>query len=144
MNRSSVAAIEEGRTNAPGEDTLAKIETALQMPPNTLGAQLTAWSKARAAEGPILTPVARAVLAMSPAEVANFTSFVDWRERIAPSVTAFAAMLGLNRTVAAKYEQGARTRGMPATLSHAILSTLHVSDAYLLALQDLEPAEDEL
>ena len=143
MNRSSIAAIEEGRTSTPTPGAVEAIEAKLGMFPRTLQPALDAWAAKRAANGPVLTPLATAVLREAPAGLnARYASFVHWRSQIAPSPTAFASMLNVNRAVVAKYEQGIRSRGMPDTLSHALVSVLGITNDYLLALQQLPPSED--
>ena len=143
MNRSSIAAIEEGRTLTPTVETAEAIETTLGLPAGALQRDIDAWNTKRTAAGPSLSPYQLAVLRASPREIPiRYTSFVHWREHIAPSVTAFASMLGVNRAVAAKYEQGIRQRGMPDTLAHALISVLGITNDYLLALQALPPDGD--
>lgn len=142
MNRSSISAIEEGRTNTPTDESASHIEGVLSLPAGTLNRSIREWAAKRKARGVAVTPHARAVLKMDPAELPVFRSFVHWRQQISPSATAFASLLGVNRAVVTRYEEGIRQRGMPDTLSHALLSVLHITNDYLLALQRLEPCED--
>lgn len=140
MNRSSIAAIEEGRTATPTMENLQALENLLGN--HQLRSQINVWHARKAAQGPPLTPYQRELLRANPQEVHYFSSFQAWREQLAPSVTAFASMLAVNRAVVSKYEDGIRTRGMPDTLSHALVSVLHITNDYLLALQALPPSDD--
>lgn len=143
MNRSSIAAIEEGRTLSPTVDTIKAIETELRLSADTLQAEIVAWDAKRTAKGPQLSPYQVQVLAMRPADIrVQYASFVEWREQFAASPTAFASMLGVNRAVVAKYEQGIRQRGMPGTLAHALVSVLGITNDYLLAISALPPDGD--
>lgn len=140
MNRSSIAAIEEGRTAEPTVENLQAIENVLGN--HKLRSEINAWHARKAEQGPSLTPHQRAFLQANPQVIAGLDSFKGWREYLAPSATAFASMLGVNRAVVSKYEDGIRTRGMPDTLSHALVSVLHITNDYLLALQALPPSDD--
>lgn len=142
VHRSTVAAIEEGRTNEPSPETVQAIESFLNLPPGRLQEDLARWQVKRAESGPQLTLRGKALLMASPETVAEFPSFVHWRSMLSPSPTSFASMLGVNRVVVANYERGIRLRGMPDTLSHALVSVLGISNDYLLALQRLEPSDD--
>lgn len=139
VHRSTIAAIEEGRTNDPEPTTIEAIETALQLPATTLARQLALWQIARINQAPQLGPVANAVLHAPVSHVEEYPSFVDWRRRISPSPTAFASTLGINRAVVANYERGLRRHGMPEVMQHAILARLGVSTDYLIALTELPP-----
>lgn len=137
LNRSSVAAIEEGRTRQPSEHTVLLIAGALKTHPEALRAALEGWDDA---PHPLdLSNKARMVLSLPHTQVAQYRSFRAWREDISPSPTSFATLLGLPRPTVANYERGIRVNGFPRTLATAILQTLNVSNDYLLALEKLEP-----
>ena len=142
VHRSTVAAIEEARTVTPEPSTVAAIESHLRLSSGQLMLELQAWVLARRAEPPMLSPVARAVLAIPPEALVTVGSFEGWRRRITPSVAAFATMLGINRTVVAAYEHGIRENGMSDSLAHALVRTFELSDAYLLALAKLPPSAE--
>lgn len=142
-HRSTLAAIEEARTVTPDPDTLRDIEVALKLPLDSLQESIARWRAEQRERGPLLTPTARAVLQATPHWVSQQGSFDRWRVNLAPSVTAFASMLGVNRAVVAQYEQGIRTNGMPQTLSHALLTVLGISNDYLVALKGLPPTSED-
>jgi transcriptional regulator with XRE-family HTH domain len=139
VHRSTIAAIEEGRTNDPEPETVAAIESALQLPSGTFGRQLVLWRRHRSNVAPVVGGVGRAVLAAGPNHVAGYGSFVEWRARFSSSPTAFASLLGVNRAVVANYERGLRVFGMPEVLQHALISRLGVSNEYIVALCALPP-----
>jgi len=140
VNRSTIAAIEEGRTQAPTEQTLLHIDRALNLRPGTLSTQMATWRAKREVDPVKLTLAARAILSLPAGEVLRYSSFRQWRQKIAPTRTAFASLLGMNHTTVSRYEEGIRTKGMPETLAHALLSKLGVSPEYLLALKKLPPS----
>lgn len=141
-DRSTIAAIEEARTQTPDGVTVQKIEEALRLAPGQLASQIALWRTQRAAQGPQLSPQARVVLEQSPFWVSEQRSFRSWREKISPSPTAFSSMLGVNRALVANYERGIRVDGMPAGLAHALMTVLGIDNDYLVALKRLPPMED--
>jgi transcriptional regulator with XRE-family HTH domain len=141
VNRSTLTAIEEGRTKHPSRALLNKLDAALHLPDNTLVFQLDAWQRARDPRDR-LTVHQLEVLRQAPAEVAKYRSFVHWRRELAASPTAFASLIGVDRMKVAEYENGIRVNGMPQTLAHAIIDKLGVSSAYLLELERLEPNDE--
>jgi transcriptional regulator with XRE-family HTH domain len=140
VNRSTISAIEEGRTVTPSPETLSAISRVLQLADGQLERELTRWQAARADQGPVLSLVAQTLLRQPSTVIATFPSFVAWRKKLAPSPTAFASMLGVNRQVVAGYEQGIRVQGMPDPLTHALLSVLKIDNDYLKVLQQLPPS----
>lgn len=140
-SRSTLNAIEEGRTKHPARELLNAIDTRLERDRGLLYHQLTQWHNARDPRDN-LSLRARAVLEQKPSEVAKYRSFVHWRQEFASSPTAFASLLGVDRAKVADYENGIRVNGMPQTLSSALLGKLRISDAYLLELQRLEPNDE--
>lgn len=142
VHRSTIAAIEEGRTTAPTDQVLVDLDTALGLPVGTLAAQVQVWNAKRGDRGPQLSLRAAATLSLSPRAVSQYRSFEHWRRDIASSPTAMASLLGLPRSTVANYERGIRVRGMPDTVSSALVRVLGIDNDYLLALQRLEPSDD--
>lgn len=140
-SRSTLNAIEEGRTKHPANVLCDRIDLQLHRPTATLSSELDAWHRNRDPRD-ALGLRARAVLQQAPSEVAKYRSFVHWRQEFASSPTAFASLLGVDRAKVADYENGIRVNGMPQTLSSALLVKLRISDAYLLELQRLEPNDE--
>jgi transcriptional regulator with XRE-family HTH domain len=140
-SRSTLNAIEEGRTKQPARLLCNKIDTRLGRPAGALEDELRGWHLHR---DPLdaLGPRARAVLGQQPSEVAKYRSFAHWRAEFASSPTAFASLLGVDRAKVADYEGGIRVNGMPQTLSTALLTKLKISVPYLLELQKLEPNDE--
>lgn len=143
VHRSTITAIEEGRPRMPDFETLAALAGPLRVDVRTLVSRVEEWAVEN--ERPLLAPAARAALAVEPRHLLNlFPTFAVWRAQFAPSVTAFSSMLGVNRKVLSDYEVGRKRRGMPVTLSRAMLVRLDVSDEYLLAVQALPTDGEEL
>jgi transcriptional regulator with XRE-family HTH domain len=142
VHRSTIAAIEEGRTTWPTKVVLSELDKALALTPGTLAAQLEAFNAKRGTRSPRLPLKAVAVLSLGPGAISQYRSFVHWRRDVAPSPTAFASLLGLPRSTVANYENGIRVKGMPDTLSSALIRVLNVDNDYLMALQRLEPNDE--
>lgn len=143
--RSTILAIEDGRTRDPSPQTVASIEHALGMVSGTLGPKLAAWHEARKSRPPELPAKARAILKLPPHQIPDaFDSFVAWREAVAGSSFAMAGVLGVNHSTLNAYERGVRHRpGMPPVLASAMMDRLGVSIEYVIALQNLEPDTEE-
>jgi transcriptional regulator with XRE-family HTH domain len=139
ISRSTLIAIEDGRTREPSVETLDNLSRVLDT--SNLGEQLAIWNQSR--EGSVfecLPEEVREVLALSPDELAEqFTSFQHWRVAISPTVLAFARLLGINHAHVSQYESGSRVRGAPFPIASAIATRLRVTDAYLVALEGLPP-----
>ncbi len=144
LARSSIVAIEEGRTEVLKPDTARALALALGVAPVALEHDLAAWHAARASNPAsvyaALPVAAQKALLLSPDEVGRiFRSFREWRSVIAPSSTSFASIVGLSRNVVAFYEEGRRRRpGMPEVLQRAIVERLDVPVEYVLALEKLQ------
>lgn len=145
LARSTIVAIEEGRTREPEDATLADIAEVLGVAPGRLKAEMAAWNTRRAQTMPELSPRAAAILRLSPSEVTrSFTSFAAWREQVAGSAVAFAQMLGLNHSTLTAYERGIRRRpGIPPVIASKIMDRLGVDIDYVIALQGLQPQDEE-
>lgn len=144
VHRSTVQAIEEGRTQSPGADTVADLARALRVDAAVLQQRLMLWEEE---QRPSVEFSARALatLGLEPVDVGGkFTSFVQWRSNIAPSPTAFASMLGVNRKVVADYEAGLKKRGMPLSMGNAMLRRLKLSTEYLIAVEALPVGGEDL
>lgn len=142
VNRTTLDAIEEGRTRKPASDTLQAIERALDLPEGFLAPRIAAWHTQQAGSQARLSMKARATLGLRPNQLQQYSSFQAWRREIAASPTAFASLVGVPRATVAEYERGSRD-GFPQTLASAIIRAFDVSDEYLMALEVLEP-NDEL
>ena len=140
VNRSTIAAIEEGRTQAPSEATLLHLDRALHLRPGTLTSEMSRWHAERNGHVVKLTLEARAILSRGPEEVRRYVSFRAWREKIAPTSAAFASLLGMNHTTVSRYENGVRVNGMPDSLAHALMSKLEMGPDYMVALKKLPPS----
>jgi len=141
VSRSTLQAIEEGRTREPSRKLLWQLDNACGLATGTLEGQLQRWHANRS---PLdrLTARQRAVLDLPAAGVARYASFVAWRRELASSPTAFASLIGVDRAKVSAYENGIRVNGMPDTLATALVNALGISDAYLVELQRLEPSDD--
>jgi transcriptional regulator with XRE-family HTH domain len=140
-NRSTLVAIEEGRTKSPARPLLWQLDNQLGLATGTLEGQLQGWHRDRS---PLerLNARQRAVLADTPANVSQYRSFVHWRREFAASPTAFASLIGVDRAKVADYENGVRVNGMPDTLATALVNKLGITNAYLVELQRLEPNDE--
>lgn len=142
LHRSTISALEEGRVRSADDATVEAIASAMGLHGEDLQRELDAWWAKRAEQPPLLSPTAKAALAGGAGYARSCASFVAWRERFAPSPTAFASLLGVNRAIVAGYERGIRERGMPESLQHALVSRLGIDNDTLLALMSLEPSHD--
>lgn len=142
--RSTLIALEDGRTVEPKPETLAAIALATHTHSEVLRTNLAQWHRDRAQTVRARMPVeAQMILRYTPDQVREtFSSFADWREHVAGSAVEFARILGLNHGAVNAYESGIRTRGMPETLQGAILNRLGVPVPYLQALAALPPSTD--
>lgn len=140
VNRSTLTAIEEGRTREPKRPLLWQLDNRLGLPTGSLEGQLQAWHRDRDPRDG-LTARQRQILADTPANVAQYRSFVHWRREFASSPTAFASLIGVDRAKVSEYEGGWRKK-MPDTLAAALLRAFQLSDAYLVELQRLEPNDE--
>lgn len=142
VSRSTLQAIEEGRTREPSRTLLWRLDNACGLPTGTLEGQLQRWHATRT---PLdrLTHRQRAILDLPASAITrDYDSFVAWRRELASSPTAFASLIGVDRAKVSAYESGIRVNGMPDTLATALVQALGISDAYLVALQRLEPSDD--
>lgn len=137
VHRSTVQAIEEGRTRDPGFERVQALAAALHVDADDLNESLAAWAAAHSDALLDLPAARRTVLSYSPEQIAAaFGSFGAWRAELADSVTEFSGLLGVNRKVIADYEAG-RSKAMPVSLGGAIGNRLQVSDEYLVAVMQL-------
>jgi transcriptional regulator with XRE-family HTH domain len=138
VNRSTLIAIEGGRTRFPDPSTLRRLEAALGVPADSLGPQLQAW---RRRQKPTLSLRQRAVLDLSPAVLASYGSFVAWRRDLGyPTPTSLASALHLPQRTVDQYEKGLRKRdGLPQTLAMGLIEAFDLGDAYVAALSELPP-----
>lgn len=140
VNRNTLIAIEEGRTRSLSQPVRNGLEAALSLPVGQLQRDVDAWFKGRSPRDQ-LTNRARAILSLPVTAIdGNYDTFKQWRQDIAPSITAFASLLGVNRGLVSEYEKGVRTGDMTVNLMHRIESALGVSHAYVVALAELEPS----
>lgn len=143
VDRSTIAAIEEGRTKTLSLDTATRIDRALRLQPGTIAASMAVWH-AQPGLSSRLSLQARAVLNRPAASVgATYSSFEAWRSVIAATPTAFASLLGVNVATVSRYERGVRRNGMPDTLASALMQRLDLSPQYVQALRGLPPCEDD-
>ena len=142
IHRSTLVALEDGRTAAPNEENLAELREVLNAP--SLGPDLIAWHEGRArAIRQTLTAPQQVALHRRPSELREFYgTFQGWRTVFSPSAMGFARLLGLNHAHVLGYERGAIARGMPEPMQTALLSRLGLSDEYLQALMALPAAPD--
>lgn len=143
ISRPTLVAIEDGRTAVPSDDVVVRIARELSVTPGGLELQLSEWRKRRlAAVRSLMGPMQRAALDASPRDILAKPNFTAWREQIAPTVNAFATLVGMNSTTLSTYERGQRRReGMPAPLARALLNVLGLSGEQVVAIQQLEVGE---
>lgn len=141
VSRSTLQAIEEGRTREPARKLLWSLDAKLGLPTGTLEGQLQRWHAERSPRQR-LSNRQQAVLDLPATAIARYPSFVAWRREFAASPTAFASLIGVDRAKVSAYENGVRVNGMPDTLATALVNALGISDAYLVELQRLEPSDD--
>lgn len=142
IHRSTLVALEDGRTAAPNEENLALLREVLDAP--QLGPDLISWHEQRAESiRRHLTAPQQVALHRSPGELHRFyPTFQQWRTVFSPSAMGFARLLGLNHAHVLGYERGAIARGMPEPMQHALVSRLRVTPEYLQALMALPAAPD--
>ena len=142
VDRSTIAAIEEGRTRSLSLDTALRIDRALKLRPGTISDEMGRWH-ADPRSSPRLTLEARAVLNMQAQNVGHlYANFKAWRLKIAPTPTAFASLLGVNAATVQRYENGIRQSGMPDTLASALMVKLDLTPQYVQALRVLPPSDE--
>jgi transcriptional regulator with XRE-family HTH domain len=139
ISRSSLIAIEEGRTRTLKKQTAIDLERVLLMPVGALQSAMDRWFAERNPRDGV-TNAGRALLGATPSALAYYETFRNWRKLIAPSVTAFASLIGVNRALVDGYEKGIRDNGMSVTLMHHIQTALQLSPEYVRALSELEPS----
>lgn len=139
VSRPALVAIEDGRTAVPSDEVIVRIARELDMKPDLLELQLAQWRKKRQSNvRALMSPTQRAALEAKPATIGKLPDFTAWREQIAPTVNAFATLVGMNSTTLASYERGLRVReGMPAPLARALLNVLGLSPEQVVAVQEL-------
>lgn len=142
VHRSTLIAMEDGRTVEPSAANLTALRRILNAP--SLAQDLLAWHEHRVASVRAHLPMtARVALARNPDELQpTYGSFKAWREQFSPSAMGFARLLGISHANILQYERGAIARGMPEPMQHAMLERLEVSVPYMTALMAL-PATDE-
>lgn len=142
VNRTTLAAIEEGRTQTPSEATLLQIDRVLFLQPGTLLQRIEVWKRERRNMLPGMPLQARALLSQPASDVHKFSSFRQWRQVFAPTPNAFASMLGINHSTVTRYESGIRYKSFPDSLATALLTVFGISTDYLLELRKLPPSDD--
>lgn len=138
VTRSTIAAIEEGRTMNPTDTVLLNIDRALHLRPGTLTLRMSEWKAAHPIT-PLLSLQARAILSQKASDVVRFGSFEGWMLKIAPTATAFASLTGCNHTTINRYVNGIRVK-FPDTIATALMTKLNLSPEYLRALAALPPS----
>lgn len=135
INRSALTAIEDGRTKRPTPKLTGTLAAALQISPETLEKEITAWLEKPLT--PFLKPSARNLLEIPPYVLGQYyKSFAQWRAEIAPTQTAFASMLRLNPAIVRDYESG-KYLTMPDGLSGKMMQAFGIDGEYLVALEGL-------
>jgi len=139
VTRSTVTAIEQGRTRIPKPSTLVAFAKIVKMTPDKLRTEIVAWG---AQESEVaLSKLAAATLTLDATHIKAYRSFAHWRAQIVDSPTAMAVLLRINSDVVLRYEQGRDLRGMSDRLAGALMNNLGLSSAYVEALQKL-PVSD--
>jgi len=137
--RSTVSAIEDGRTRVPRQALLIAFAAVLKTPVAKLESDIAAWVAAEDARRPRVGVAAQMVLNMLPSELdGRFSSFQAWRQAITPSVRQFAVLVGMNHMPLLQFEANAApSRGMSMRMSSALQRRLNVSPEYVQALERL-------
>lgn len=139
LHRSTISAIEEGRSRAITVEAGIVIDQALGRAVGTTIAEVSAYAGNLPPFKPTLEQ--RMILNMTPEQLAfrfRLTGFAGWRAVFARSATSFASEIGVNRAVVASYEKGGRKRGMSQALVHAIAERFGVDLEYVLAVAELD------
>jgi DNA-binding XRE family transcriptional regulator len=139
IHRSALTAIEDGRTKRPTPKLTGTLAAALQISPEVLDGEITAWIERPLA--PHLKPAAQNLLTIPPYVLGQYyRSFAQWRQEIAPTQTAFASMLRINPAIIRDYESG-KYLSMPDGLSGKMMNAFGIDGDYLVALEGLPRGE---
>lgn len=142
LSRSSLIAIEDGRTKDPSPEVLARIAVQVGVDAAVLAGALAAWRVEVAKRPLVFTPRQEEILRLAPEQIGTlFASFQEWRRVFSDSPAQFAYLLGLSHMTLTGYERGFRVRGMPEVLQAALMNRLGLSPEQVVALARLEPGE---
>lgn len=142
LSRSSLIAIEDGRTKNPSPEVLARLAVQLGVDATVLAEKLAVWQREVAQRPIIFTPRQEEILKLSPQQIPTmFASFQEWRRVFSDSPAQFAYLLGLSHMTLTGYERGNRVRGMPEVLQAALMNRLSLQPEQVVALSRLEPGE---
>lgn len=136
VTRPAIAAIEEGRVKKPGQPIIHALSVRTGVTPEVIERELEQWRTA----SPTLSRRATNTLALPPEILRQYSSFAQWREDIAPTITAFASLAKTPRASVARYEKGELAQ-MPSSLINALYS-LGASDVYISELMNVPNGYD--
>lgn len=137
LDRSTVAAIEDGRTRTVPEETVGAIASVL--------GRDAAW--VRSVQAFRIDPRDRLdvggamAVAMTPALLSQLPSFKAWRTRIASTPNGFASIAGVHRNILTAYERSVG-QPMPESLMTALFR-LGLTGEQVMALGKLPPEETD-
>lgn len=134
VNRSTICQIEEGRTKRINPNILEVLAGLLGEDAEVINARYERWRNAPGAHR--LDARARNALQLPVDFLKQYKSFRHWRSDIAPSATALASMLKVNRTQLVKFEDGEIP--MPKSVYSALAREFDLSEEYLNALMELD------
>lgn len=134
VNRSAICQIEEGRTKRINARVLEVLGEYIGERPDSLNDRYERWRGLPGAHR--LDARARNALQLPTDFLKQYKSFRHWRGDIAPSATALASMLKVNRTQLVKFEDGEIP--MPKTVYAALAREFDLTDEYLNALMELD------
>jgi transcriptional regulator with XRE-family HTH domain len=144
VSRGAINALEQGRIKSPRDEVfsvLAEVngvdvgrlrEVYLRWLSGFEVSSANAWREVEA----VLSPRARAVLALPPEVVLRYGSFSAWRREVHPSVAGFASLLRVSATSLRRFEAG--NGSMPKSLMRALFRVLRLSDEYVSVLASLD------
>lgn len=136
VSRATVSQIEEGRTKHPNDRVIAVLARLSGEDPKELFSRVVSWGGQRLED--LVPRRALSALQLPPEALVDlYPSFAAWRSEFADNPTRFASFLRINRLTVAKYESGGFVGGMPDSLVHALIARFGLSDAYLLAVEEL-------
>jgi transcriptional regulator with XRE-family HTH domain len=144
VSRGAINALEQGRIKSPRDEVFVVLAEANGVDVPRLRRVYDVWLEGfevssanawREVEA-VLSPRARAVLALPPEVVLRYGSFSAWRREVHPSVAGFASLLRVSATSLRRFEAG--NGSMPKSLMRALFRVLRLSDEYVSVLASLD------
>lgn len=144
VSRGLINALEQGRVKRPKDAVFVVLARENGVEVDMLRAAYARWLRGTDFTPDVLSvlsPRARAMLALDPSVVRRYGSFVAWRREFYPSVSGLASLLRVGATSLRRFEAGEVS--MPKSLQRALKRVLRLSDEYVEALMSLDAVDPD-